>query len=795
MEGKGRRPAMSSQPPSGPKYPPALARRYPPIRILGEGGMGSVYLARDANLGRKVAVKILNRAPTEELLERFQREAQVMAGVRHSNVVEVYEAGTLEGHAFLVLEYLEGRSLDRPPRNLNPLDLVEPMAAALETLHGLDLIHRDVKPANVFLTEDERFVLTDFGLVLDPDRETLTATGSFLGTLGYLAPEVLQGQRGLPAQDWWALGVTLYALAERALPFPVEALVAAAGGRPLPVLEFDRLAPESPLRALIEALLEPLPEDRLRSAEEVRSFLSIQRELAGLPRLPGEVTEVSPFRPQRRATLAQLAISSTAPGAGAQGRPRVLGIAASVLVLGTLVGVAWETTMPSARPTPATPVELSGSQGRGGQPWGPEDLARWKQDFESLEGLERGPSGELAWAREGRARPGWRPLLHPTPFHQPAVEASLASLGPVFQWFQEGGDPSSLDPEARQALRDMDEFLEGQGFDGPFRVLLQVTPLPEPDPTLRDPDPLPTPPSIRGWLGRFLRAFLEARIRLEGLEHQWEAFGKGEVELDLSQNARTTAQIFSGGFYRAVEQLRLLPGDQVDVDRWLRPASRAYEVMVRAAARSLREEPACREWLLRRLPETLGRGSLPLSLSMTEREAFSALGLSPRDASEWVLAGLVEHRIESLQDGLGLPPEALRSRSSLIALERAEGLLPGDPLSPLLRGLIAWTRFRIYRSRGEDDLAREVFRDGAPAVHRAVPLYWREFLDEFLKIWAVQEVPPPEAELRRFEEYLEWLAVSDPKGPETRDEFLRLCRGWRAARGGAGFRSRLEGDP
>ena len=234
-------------------FPEALAGRFRPLRRLGAGAMGTVHLCEDSELGRKVAVKLMQGAAEGERRRRFLREAEAMASVDHPNALKVFDHGLLEdGTPYLVVEYLEGQSLEEVSDLPDPLATVLPIAEALERCHEAGMIHRDVKPANLFLTDDGRPVLLDFGLAKPLDRTALTRTGHIVGTPVYLAPEALRGEEPTPAWDWYALGVTLFALAEERLPYETRDLVEWMGDPDLrPAFRFERVAPARATRALM----------------------------------------------------------------------------------------------------------------------------------------------------------------------------------------------------------------------------------------------------------------------------------------------------------------------------------------------------------------------------------------------------------------------------------------------------------------------------------------------------------------------------------------------------------------
>lgn len=192
------------------------------LRSIGRGGMGEVYLARQLSLGRPVALKILSLASKADPVEqaaRFRREADLMARVRHANVISVYDFGTNEGRPYLVMEYIEGGDLRRRMEAGRPLPvdqvrpLVLPVAEALACLHGHGILHRDLKPENILMDRGSTPKVTDFGLaVLDSDVGALPGTDPAMGTLGYASPEQ-QFRLGVDERsDQYSMAAMMYEL-------------------------------------------------------------------------------------------------------------------------------------------------------------------------------------------------------------------------------------------------------------------------------------------------------------------------------------------------------------------------------------------------------------------------------------------------------------------------------------------------------------------------------------------------------------------------------------------------------
>jgi len=267
-------------------------KRYRVIEKIGGGGMADVYRAEDLELGRIVALKILHKqfATDEGFLERFRREARAAAKLNHPNIVSIYDVGQEDGVYFIVMEYVKGATLkkliqkDAPLSTEKVVHIGMQIAKAMEFAHEHEIIHRDIKPQNVIITETGEIKVTDFGIARAGSTSTMTRTGAILGTAHYISPEQAQGSIVGPTTDIYSLGVVIYEMATGELPFRGENPVAVAlkhiNDTPLPPRQVFAGVPES-LEAVILKAMAKNPADRYRSAEALRDDL--KRIIEGMP--------------------------------------------------------------------------------------------------------------------------------------------------------------------------------------------------------------------------------------------------------------------------------------------------------------------------------------------------------------------------------------------------------------------------------------------------------------------------------------------------------------------------------
>jgi eukaryotic-like serine/threonine-protein kinase len=294
--------------------------RYRILRKLGTGGMANVYLAEDEELGRRVAIKILNdrHANDDSFVERFRREAKNAAGLSHPNIVSIYDRGEAEGTYYIAMEYLEGRSLKERIVAEGPLpiglaiEVTRQILRAVGFAHRRGIVHRDIKPHNVLLVQDgpgdgePRFKVTDFGISRTTASQ-MTEAGSIVGTAQYLSPEQARGAPVDQRSDIYSVGVVLYELLTGKLPFngetPLEIAMKHLSEIPKSPSELRSEIPADLDMVVLRALAKD-PADRFESAEEM------ERELARVAQGAGVTAETAEAA---TAVLAGAGLAETAP--------------------------------------------------------------------------------------------------------------------------------------------------------------------------------------------------------------------------------------------------------------------------------------------------------------------------------------------------------------------------------------------------------------------------------------------------------------------------------------------------
>ena len=295
-----------------------LPPRYRGPQQIGRGGMGDIYRATDSVLGRAVAIKILadRYALDEAVRERFTREALAAARLSgQSNTVTIFDVGEHNERSYIVMEYLSGGSLDdvlreggpQPPRQV--FTWLEQAGSALDAAHAKGVVHRDVKPGNLLLDREGTVHVADFGIASAAGMDSLTMTGTVLGTAGYLSPEQAQGDRATPASDRYALGVVAYELLTGSRPYEADSATAEAAAHvnaPIPSVSGATGLPRE-LDVVFDRALSKDPARRFEaSADFVGALRAAFADAAGSTRElhRTEKTAYVPYRPRPLASRA-----------------------------------------------------------------------------------------------------------------------------------------------------------------------------------------------------------------------------------------------------------------------------------------------------------------------------------------------------------------------------------------------------------------------------------------------------------------------------------------------------------
>ena len=400
----------------------AMVGSYRIAALIGAGGMGRVYLGVHPSIGSRVAIKVLSHECAErpELIERFFAEAQLVNRIRHEGIVNVLDLTHLpDGRPTIVMELLDGEPLSALLARCGPLEqahaaaIVVPLLGALAAAHERGVVHRDLKPDNVFITRQGRVVALDFGIakllpegrVGDERVAPTTRTGAVLGTPGYMAPELIQGRPTVPATDLYAVGVILYQLLGGRLPFDGDSL--------FEIMQKHVSAPVPPLRAMRPDVAPALEAVVLRAmAKEPGMRFAGARQMAeavaaALGGGTGEIATVPlPVRaPRRRALLVGGGLGALLVAAVA-----VVAVVASGEDAGPRASAAPDApAVPAVPAATATPVEEAGAADAGAAPeasHAPEAVAQAEEEARPSPGGGGGPAKP---APRAPARPGTRP--------------------------------------------------------------------------------------------------------------------------------------------------------------------------------------------------------------------------------------------------------------------------------------------------------------------------------------------------------------------------------------------------
>jgi serine/threonine-protein kinase len=371
-----KRPSTETNPQKGPATTPASALLgqdlvgetigdFHVLRLLGQGGMGTVYLAEQIALKRKVAIKVLRDdiAANPTSLVRFQKESKNVAQLSHANIVQVHTVGEHEGRHYMVLEYVEGKSLSEYLLRKGPLEvplvlsIMRQVASALQRASEMGIVHRDIKPENILLNRKGETKVADFGLsrCLDDEPANLTRAGSAVGTPVYMSPEQVEGKPVDHRSDIYSFGVTCYHMLAGKVPFAgsnaYQIAIKHVREEPRP-LEKKRSDLPPGLVAIVNKMLAKKPRDRYQSARELLEDLSRLRK--SLNTATGNV-------PMESAAVEVVPVEDVSESVSLWKGPVfrwIVGIAAVGLLLLVGVAIALVLNLRSTEPEPAAPEKV-----------------------------------------------------------------------------------------------------------------------------------------------------------------------------------------------------------------------------------------------------------------------------------------------------------------------------------------------------------------------------------------------------------------------------------------------------
>jgi Flp pilus assembly protein TadD/predicted Ser/Thr protein kinase len=265
-----------------------LADRYEILKLLGEGGMGAVYKARDRELDRLVALKVIRPelAGQSSILQRFKQELILARKITHRNIIRIYDLGVTEGIRFITMEFVEGQDLSSllEERKYTPEETVKilrQVCAALEAAHGEGVVHRDLKPQNIMIESSGRVVVMDFGLARSTELTGMTQVGTIMGTPAYMSPEQAKGMPADGRSDIFSLGIIAYQMLTGDVPYKADTMFASMAlrtqGPPPPPIQIDPTLPQA-LSDIILKSLATNPQDRYQGVGDMFQDLDAWQE-------------------------------------------------------------------------------------------------------------------------------------------------------------------------------------------------------------------------------------------------------------------------------------------------------------------------------------------------------------------------------------------------------------------------------------------------------------------------------------------------------------------------------------
>src|SRR5581483_5191831 len=311
-------------------FPPGtvLGSRYEILRVLGEGGMGAVYQARDRELDRLIALKVIRPelAGNPAILQRFKQELILARHITHKNVVRIYDLGEADGIKFITMEYVDGEDLRTLLKHhgkfssVEAVRIIEQICRALEAAHAEGVIHRDLKPQNVMRDGQGRIVVMDFGLARSLEEPGMTQTGALVGTLEYMSPEQALGATLDQRSDLFAVGLIFFELLTGRVPYKADTALASlmkrTQERAVPASDIDNSVPKS-LSVIVSRCLERDPAHRYQNAHDLLQHLETWESHPGISAgsfsqmaaSPSRSVQISLTMPQRRGWILIAAVA------------------------------------------------------------------------------------------------------------------------------------------------------------------------------------------------------------------------------------------------------------------------------------------------------------------------------------------------------------------------------------------------------------------------------------------------------------------------------------------------------
>lgn len=762
-------------------YPGGVSQ-FPPLEDavevdaeIGRGSFGAVHCGVFKATGEPVAIKLSVAELDGRDRDRLAREVGLLKGVSHPRLTRLLGAYTdAEGGVALVYELLQGRDLGEALADTRFAleDLVRwcgDIAEGLDALHRAGLVHRDLKPGNLFLEEDGRVRILDFGLARPEGvGATVTAEGMLLGTPEFMAPEQFEGRRATRASDLYALGCVAFHLLAGRPPFvgsPMELASAHMAGSPPSVRDHAPGVP-APVDYVLGRMLARRPEERFATAAEFADALA-----AGVQ---GEDRGATVALPR---TEARFGLQKTPRARALEGR-RLPAVAAAFLVLAAGIAVvAWWAPARDPDPSARPPARPAGPAPASTHPFPADYTARVRRELADLSTFMVLEDGTLVAPEKVGDREA-REALDPDPLYWRSTLARLGEVGRFYRWmYEEGGRPEELPEAFLEALRETDSRFLDQLLPRPFYPFAYLRPAREPVPCppfaatdFRHPAIAEVlPAESKGWLGEAYRQLARARAFEQRRNAELARWWGGEDLEPLS--SVSTREILGwarniGDFLSNVWQRR---ANRLALAEWLREGGEAFQASRYALARAAEErggdDPALAvlayQWggstsafvrshaiglriedLTGRHPAGMAGQVLAAELEFAQLQAYAKLFEKPR----WLVDRVLRHSTATL-DGPGDPVSFDRryaSAARLVTLADRFGdrhlvlaALPENQELFLASGHpeSAWNAMRLAR------VLLELREDGDPRLAAAVSA---EFLRPLAtKIEGGEAVVPP----------------------------------------------------